>query len=89
MERLTWLENRHSTLGENNLLEKTDAGLIVVGQNWNGENVLRLQKKVLEFFGFQVKDELCWNWQYTNDENDESQESYVDATGKFTESFLR
>ena len=89
IERLTWLENRQSTLGESNLLEKTDAGLIIVGQNWNGENVLRLQKKVLEFFGFQVKDELCWNWQFTEDENDEADESYQKATKTFGETFLK
>ena len=89
IERLTWLENRHSTLGEDNLLKKTEAGLIIVGQNWNGENVLRLQKKVLEFFGFQVKDNLCWNWQFTNDENDEASDSYRQASEKFTETFLK
>jgi len=88
MERLTWIENRHSTLGEDNLLEKTDAGLIVVGQNWNGKNILNMQKQVLSFFGFQVKDELCWNWQFTNDENDESFESYNTAPEVFKETFL-
>ena len=88
IERLTWIENRHSTLGENSLLEKTEAGLIVVGQNWNGKNVVNLQKQVLFFFGFQVKDELFWNWQYMDDENDESMESYYEATKKFPEIFL-
>jgi multimeric flavodoxin WrbA len=33
IERLTWLENRHSTLGESNLLEKIDAGLICLGHS--------------------------------------------------------
>jgi multimeric flavodoxin WrbA len=89
LERLTWLENRQSTLGESNLLEKTDAGLIIVGQNWNGENVLNLQKKILEYFGFQVKDDLCWNWQFSEDLNDESNESYKKAGEAFKETFLK
>ncbi len=88
IERMTWIENRHSTLGESNLLEKTDAGLIIVGQNWNGKNILSIQRQVLSFFGFQVKDELCWNWQFTNDENDERPESYLSATEDFKETFL-
>ncbi len=88
IERLTWIENRHSTLGENSLLEKTEAGLIVVGQNWNGKNIMKMQKQVLSFFGFQVKDELCWNWQFTEDENDESMESYNAAIGEFKKTFL-
>lgn len=36
IERLTWLENRHSSLGEENILQKIDAGLIAIGHNWNG-----------------------------------------------------
>jgi multimeric flavodoxin WrbA len=88
IERLTWIENRHSTLGESDLLEKIDAGLIVVGQNWNGKNVLNTQKQVLSFFGFQVKDELCWNWQFTDDENDEKPASYDAAIKDFKEIFL-
>jgi len=88
IERLTWLENRHSSLGESNLLEKTDAGIIFLGQNWNGKNVLTTQKQVLTFFGFQVKDDLCWNWQFTDDANDEKPESYNEAIKDFTETFL-
>ncbi len=83
IERLTWLENRHSTLGEDNILEKISAGIIVTGQNWNGENVVTIQKQVLGFFGFQVVDDLCWNWQYTEDFSDESEESYENATKEF------
>lgn len=88
IERLTWIENRHSTLRESSLLERTDAGLILVGQNWNGKNILNMQKQVLSFFGFQVQDELCWNWQFTNDENDESSGSYDSAAKDFKEIFL-
>ena len=88
IERLTWLENRHSTLGEENLIKNTDAGIIAVGQNWNGANAVATQKKVLEFYGFQVKDELCWNWQFTDNMEDESDTSYQDAAKSFDKLFI-
>ena len=72
IERLTWLENRHSTLNESNLLKDISCGIIAIGQNWNGKNVIDIQKNVLTFFGFDVKEELSWNWQYTENSNDES-----------------
>jgi multimeric flavodoxin WrbA len=83
IERLTWLENRHTTLKESNLLENISAGIIAVGQNWNGKEVVETQKQVLEFFGFDVKPELCWNWQFTNDSSDESQKSYKESSKSF------
>ena len=83
IERLTWLENRQSTLGESNLLENKQAGFICIGQNWNGANVVRVQRDVLNYFGFQTPDNLFWNWQYTTDSNDESQQSYKMADKKF------
>lgn len=52
IERLTWLENRHSTLGEENLLMGKQAGFMCIGQNWNGANVVGVQKNVLNYFGF-------------------------------------
>ena len=52
IERLTWIENRHTTLGEKNIIENIESGLIAVGQNWNGEQVTEVQKKVHEFYGF-------------------------------------
>lgn len=89
IERLTWLENRHSTLGEANILKNIDAGLIVVGQNWNGAEALATQKQVLDFFGFKIKDELFWNWQFTQDSKDESKASYKKAAKTFKETFLQ
>jgi multimeric flavodoxin WrbA len=83
IERLTWLENRHSTLGESNLLEVKQAGFICIGQNWNGANVTKTQKDVLSFYGFDTPDNLFWNWQYTNDTVDESQESYEKSDKQF------
>ncbi len=87
IERLTWLENRHSTLGESNILKNTSCGLIVTGQNWRGKEVIDVQKDVLTFFGFDVKDELCWNWQYTMNPKDETNESYKKSGKKFKDTF--
>jgi hypothetical protein len=83
IERLTWIENRHSTLGEDNIIKDKQAGFICIGQNWNGVNVVDIQKQVLEFYGFKIPNELFWNWQYTNTTTDETQESYKKAYNKF------
>lgn len=88
IERLTWIENHRSTLGEGNLVGNIDAGIILVGQNWNGKNVIEKQKNVLDCFGFKVVDELCWNWQYTKNAYDERQESYKNAVEVFRKTFI-
>jgi multimeric flavodoxin WrbA len=88
IERLCWIENRHTTLGERNIVKDICAGIVLVGHNWNGENVIETQKKVLKFYGFDVKDEICWNFQYTNNENDESKESYKKAVKEFHEQMI-
>lgn len=85
IERLTWLENRHTTFKESNIIKDIDAGLIAIGQNWNGAEVVETQRKVLDFFGFKTPSALTWNWQYTKDPLDETQSSYKDATKKFDE----
>lgn len=76
IERLTWLENRHATLGESNLLKDKEAGVIAVGHNWNGKDAVRLEKEVLGFFGFKTPEELSFNWQFTQDEKDETKSGY-------------
>ena len=83
IERLTWIENRHTALGESNLVKDIETGFICTGQNFNGVNVNDLQKKVHEFYGFKPNDDLYWNWQYTKDINDESLKSYKDSHKKF------
>jgi len=88
IERLSWLENRHSTLGEKNILQKISAGIVIIGQNWNGKNILATQKQVLSFFGFNQVDDLSWHWQFTQDANDESPESYLRANDKFEKEIL-
>jgi len=87
IERLCWLENRHSTLGESNLLKDIDSGMILIGQNWNGKDVLETQKQVHHFYGFQTPKDLYWNWQYTADKFDESKAGYKNAIKTFNETF--
>lgn len=87
IERLNWIENRHTTLEENNVVSNIDAGCIILGQNWNGEQVLETQKQVYDFYGFNVPDELSLYWQYTQDSNDETQDSYKDAPRAFGKEF--
>lgn len=87
MERLTWLENRHATLGESNLLKDKEAGIIAIGQNWNGANAIKIEKEVFDYFGFQTPDQLTFNWQYTNNPKDETNESYKKAYGAFMKQF--
>lgn len=83
IERLTWLENRHSTYGESNILENIKAGIILIGQNWRGMQILTVQKQVLKFFGFDTAEALNWNWQFTQNYEDETQESYLAASKEF------
>ena len=87
IERLDWIENRHTTLKEDNIIKGKDAGIVAIGQNWNGANVIETQKQVLKFYGFEVPDQLCFNWQYTENKYDESPESYKKAFGSFEKSF--
>jgi hypothetical protein len=50
IERLTRIENRHSTLGEENIVKNIEAGVIVIGHNWNSEMIVTTQKQVLGMF---------------------------------------
>jgi multimeric flavodoxin WrbA len=83
MERLTWIQNRHTTLGESNLIKNIESGYICTGQNWNGNNVVDTQKESHEYYGFKINDSLYWNWQYTKDSYDETQKSYKESHKKF------
>lgn len=89
IERLTWIENRHSTLGESNIVKDIDSGFIATGQNWNGKDVTQTQKEVLQFFGFKTPNELFWNWQFTDNALDETKRSYNKATTIFDNTFLK
>jgi multimeric flavodoxin WrbA len=87
IERLDWIENMHTTLGEENSVKDIQAGLVVIGQNWRVADSIDTQKKTLEFFGFQIPDPLFIGWQYTRDLNDESPESYRNAPDTFEQSW--
>ena len=87
MERLTWLENRHATLGESSLLKDKEAGIIAIGQNWNGANAIKIEKEVFDYFGFQTPNQLTFSWQYTNNPKDETNDSYKKAYGAFMKQF--
>lgn len=76
IERLSWIENRHTTLKEENVVKDIKSGFIIVGHNWRAKEVIGVQKNVLKFFGFQIPNELFWGYQYTMDVNDETEESY-------------
>ena len=79
IERLDWLENRHTTLGESNIIKDIESGFIFIGQNWNMEEVVKTQKQVHEFYGFKIVPELYFGWQFTTDVDDESKQSYKEA----------
>ena len=87
IERLTWLENRHTTLCESNLLKNKQVGVIAVGHNWNGQQAVELEKEILKFFGFKTPIQLSFNWQYLKDPNNESKEEYVAEFGEFLKDF--
>ncbi len=84
-ERLSWIENRTSTLGEERIpqIANCEAGIVLFGHNWRGSDVLETQKQNYRWFGFQVPEALSFNWQYTDDEEQESAESYTAARNEF------
>lgn len=87
IERLSWIENRMATLGEDNIVGNIETGCVVIGQNWNSKEVMETQKKVLEFYGFKVPNEISFNWQFTQDVLDETPESYKKAPEAFEDAF--
>ena len=87
IERLTWIENRASTLGESNVIKDIESGFICTGQNWHGLDVVETQRKVHYFYGFKPNDKFYWNWQYTSKISDETQTSYKDSFGAFAKKF--
>lgn len=87
IERLNWLENRWTTLEEDNVLRGVEAGIVLVGHNWNGDVVLETQRQVLGFFGFDVPADLSFAWQWTQDEGDETAEGYKADPKDFGDDF--
>lgn len=87
IERLTWLENRWSCLGESNLLENKEAGIIVIGHNWKDKQVMQTQRQVFEMFGFKSPVPMSLYWQFTDDASDETKQSYKAAVSQFQDDF--
>jgi multimeric flavodoxin WrbA len=87
IERLDWMENMHTTLGEENSIKDIHAGLVLIGQNWRVKESLDLQRSVLELFGFKMNDSLFMGWQYTRDMMDESPNSYKNAPEVFEQTW--
>jgi multimeric flavodoxin WrbA len=84
-ERLSWIENRFTTLGESPIpqLKNLEAGIVVFGQNWNDAAVLKIQRQNFEWFGWKTPSSLSFYWQFTRDADDESPESYLGAIEEF------
>src|ERR1035437_1329243 len=84
-ERLSWIENRITSLGETPIpqLKKLEAGIVLFGHNWNDEHVLKTQKQNFKWFGWKTPAALSFNWQYTKDAEEESLESYLGAIEEF------
>jgi multimeric flavodoxin WrbA len=84
-ERLSWIENRFTTLGEKPIpqLRKLEAGMVLFGQNWNDAQVLKTQRQNFKWFGWKTPAPLSFYWQYTRDAEDESPESYLGAVEEF------
>lgn len=87
IERMSWIENRWATLKEDNVVKEIEAGMVLIGHNWKGEEVLQAQKNVLTFFGFRTPPDLSFAWQFTEDFNEESLESYREAPYAFQKVF--
>jgi len=87
IERLNWIENRWTTLQEDNVVKNISAGIILIGHNWNGSQVLETQKQVLRYYGFITPENLSFNWQWTSDANDESAAGYVQDPIDFSHDF--
>jgi len=84
-ERLSWMENRISTLGEAPIpqLKELEAGIVLFGHNWNDAQVLNTQKQNFRWFGWKTPTVLSFTWQFTLDAEEESPESYLDAIEEF------
>ena len=85
-ERLSWIENRVSTLGEAPIsqLAGLEAGMVLFGHNWLDAQVLRTQQQNFAWFGWRVPAALSFAWQFTAHPEVESAASYERAAAEFT-----
>ena len=87
IERLDWIENMHYSMGEPSTISGKKAGFVLLGQNWRVKQTVEMQREVLEFYGFDVPEELYMGWQFTRNVEDEAVESYKEAPYTFEQSW--
>jgi hypothetical protein len=61
--------------------------MVLFGHNWNVRRTLDTQKRNLEWFGWKAPEAPSFAWRHTDDEDEESLESYLGAIEEFRESF--
>jgi len=90
LERLSWIENRVSSLGEPPIaqLEGLEAGLVLFGHNWHDTQILETQRQNFRWFGWRTPAALSFAWQFARTANVESPASYLAAIREF-EALLR
>jgi hypothetical protein len=84
-ERLSWIENRVSTLGEAPIpqLVGMEAGMVLFGHNWLDDQVLRTQRQNFVWFGWRAPEALSFAWQFTSHPDVETLASYERAATEF------
>jgi hypothetical protein len=85
LERLSWIENRVSSLGEPPIvqLQGLEAGLVLFGHNWRDAQILETQRQNFRWFGWKTPDALSFAWQYARTASVESPASYLEAIREF------
>lgn len=88
IERLNWINNRFSPLGENNVIKDITSGFIIIGQHKKADSICKLQFDVHDYYGFKPNEELYWYWMAENIEyDDETLKGYLESYPKFFKDF--
>jgi len=87
IERLTWIENRHTSLGEENIVKDIETGCIFLGHNYNVDAVIDNALNTFKFFGFKTDKKNFISNQYTKDSTEESIDSYNKENKMIRDSF--
>ena len=88
IERLNWINNRFIPYGEENIIKNISSGFIIVGQHQYGDDITELQYNNHEYYGFNVNEELYWNWNAEDIEfDDETLQGYLDSYPEFFDEF--
>jgi multimeric flavodoxin WrbA len=88
IERLNWINNRFIPGTESNIIKDVNSGLICIGQHHYADKIVELQKKVHDYFGFKVNENLYWYWLAEDvDFEKETFEGYLESYPEFFEDF--